>query len=53
MDCIGLPLAAVGRVRIDLYGSLALTGEGHGTPKAILVISIGTVPSYCVVGFGG
>ena len=29
-----LPL--VGRVTIDLFGSLALTGEGHGTTGAIL-----------------
>ena len=29
-----LPL--VGRVKIELYGSLALTGEGHGTLGALL-----------------
>jgi hypothetical protein len=27
----------VSRVRVDLYGSLALTGIGHKTPDAILV----------------
>ncbi len=27
-------LAAVERVRVDLYGSLSLTGEGHGTDRA-------------------
>jgi hypothetical protein len=27
----------VNKLRIDLYGSLALTGVGHGTPNAILV----------------
>lgn len=26
------------KIRVDLYGSLALTGIGHGTPNAILVI---------------
>lgn len=26
-------LEQVDRVQADLYGSLALTGEGHGTPK--------------------
>jgi len=30
-------LAAVARVRCDLYGSLALTGRGHATDKAILL----------------
>lgn len=30
-------LDAVGRVRVDLYGSLALTGEGHGTHKALML----------------
>ena len=29
-----LPL--VGRVKVELYGSLALTGEGHGTIGAVL-----------------
>ena len=28
--------ADVARVTIDLYGSLALTGRGHGTPQAVL-----------------
>jgi L-serine dehydratase len=30
----GLP-AEVSRVRVDLYGSLALTGRGHATPRGI------------------
>lgn len=30
------PLNQVSRIRIKLYGSLALTGKGHGTDKAIL-----------------
>ena len=30
-------LARTHRVRADLYGSLALTGEGHGTGRAILL----------------
>jgi len=30
-------LVAVRRLRIDLYGSLALTGKGHGTDRAILL----------------
>ena len=29
-------LPMVGRVTVDLFGSLALTGEGHGTIGAIL-----------------
>jgi len=30
-------LAEVARVRAELYGSLALTGRGHGTDKAVLM----------------
>jgi L-serine dehydratase len=37
-------LGAVRRVRVDLYGSLALTGEGHGTPRAVLLGLEGNVP---------
>jgi L-serine dehydratase len=29
-------LENISQVRVDLYGSLALTGQGHGTDKAIL-----------------
>lgn len=32
----GGKLGEVRSVRVTLYGSLALTGEGHGTPKAIV-----------------
>ena len=31
-------------LRIDLYGSLALTGKGHGTPNAILMGMEGETP---------
>ncbi|CAG8580255.1 5029_t:CDS:2, partial [Racocetra fulgida] len=34
----------VNRLRIDLYGSLALTGKGHGTPNAILMGMEGETP---------
>ena len=30
-------LSKVKHLRVDLYGSLAMTGEGHGTPNAILM----------------
>lgn len=33
------------RVQIDLYGSLALTGKGHGTDKAILMGLEGGTPN--------
>ncbi|MGN1063153.1 MAG: L-serine ammonia-lyase [Alphaproteobacteria bacterium] len=29
-------LKRVARIRVSLYGSLALTGEGHGTPRAVM-----------------
>lgn len=34
----------VGRVQVDLYGSLALTGIGHGTDSAILMGLLGEKP---------
>lgn len=32
-----LPLQQIARVRVHLYGSLALTGKGHGTDVAVLM----------------
>jgi L-serine dehydratase len=32
------------RIRIELQGSLALTGEGHGTPRATLLGLLGHLP---------
>ncbi|MDW5264187.1 MULTISPECIES: L-serine ammonia-lyase [Acidobacteriaceae] len=43
LDASGL-LARTGSVRIDLYGSLALTGIGHGTDRAILLGLLGEAP---------
>ncbi|HZY61462.1 MAG TPA: L-serine ammonia-lyase [Edaphobacter sp.] len=37
-------LANVASVRVDLYGSLALTGKGHGTDRAILLGLFGEAP---------
>ena len=37
-------LERVARVRADLYGSLALTGRGHGTDKAVLMGLEGLYP---------
>ncbi len=36
--------ANVARLRVDLYGSLALTGKGHGTDRGILLGLIGERP---------
>ncbi len=38
-------LSKVARIQIDLYGSLALTGKGHGTDKAVLMGLAGDLPS--------
>lgn len=38
-------LARVARVRVELYGSLALTGRGHGTDKAVLLGLEGELPN--------
>jgi L-serine dehydratase len=37
-------LTAVGRIEVELYGSLALTGKGHGTDKAVLLGLQGETP---------
>jgi L-serine dehydratase len=37
-------LQKVARVRVELYGSLALTGRGHGTDRAILLGLLGEKP---------
>ncbi len=37
-------LGNVCRLRIDLYGSLALTGRGHGTDRAVLLGLLGEAP---------
>jgi L-serine dehydratase len=37
-------LAQVAGIKIDLYGSLALTGRGHGTDRAILLGLLGEKP---------
>jgi L-serine dehydratase len=37
-------LSGVARVVTDLYGSLALTGKGHGTDRALILGLLGEVP---------
>ncbi len=37
-------LTKIARVQVDLYGSLALTGKGHGTDKAVLLGLSGEQP---------
>ncbi len=37
-------LESVARIRIELYGSLALTGKGHGTDRGILLGLMGERP---------
>lgn len=41
---LSFPLSNITRVRIDLYGSLALTGIGHATDTAILAGLSGLAP---------
>ena len=43
LDAAGL-LSRTGSVHVDLYGSLALTGLGHGTDRAILLGLLGEAP---------
>jgi L-serine dehydratase len=37
-------LTSVARVRVELYGSLALTGHGHGTDRGVLLGLLGKQP---------
>ena len=37
-------LAAVARIRCELYGSLGLTGRGHGSDKAVMLGLMGQAP---------
>ncbi len=41
---VGLRGAAVERIQIELYGSLGLTGRGHGTDRAIILGLLGEEP---------
>ena len=48
--CTSLPQAVLDRavrVSVDLYGSLALTGKGHGTDKAVAAGLLGAEPETC------
>jgi L-serine dehydratase len=38
-------LARVSRIQVDLYGSLALTGKGHATDRAVLLGLAGNEPA--------
>ncbi len=40
-------LSTVERVKVELFGSLAFTGEGHGTDRAILLGLSGYEPATC------
>ena len=42
-------LAGSSRIHVQLYGSLALTGKGHGTDKAVLLGLLGDDPDTCDV----
>src|SRR3954469_9956677 len=43
LETLGL-LERTGRVEVRLYGSLALTGKGHATDKAVILGLLGEVP---------
>lgn len=38
-------LHTVTRIRVDLFGSLALTGKGHGTDRAVMLGLVGYRPN--------
>jgi L-serine dehydratase len=40
----GLDRGAANRIRIELYGSLGLTGRGHGTDRAVMLGLLGQEP---------
>ena len=42
-----LPAEASGRIEAELFGSLALTGRGHGTDRAVAAGLLGERPENC------
>lgn len=42
-----LPAEASGRIEVELFGSLALTGRGHGTDRAVAAGLLGERPESC------
>jgi L-serine dehydratase len=52
---LGERQASVARIVVDLFGSLALTGRGHGTDRAVILGLAGyapdTVPDRAIVAF--
>ncbi len=47
LDELGDRTQEVAQVRVDLYGSLAATGVGHGTDKAVIGGLLGFSPESC------
>jgi len=45
IEC-AIPLENIKRVKVELFGSLAHTGRGHGTDRAILLGLMGEVPDF-------
>ena len=45
IEC-AVPLENIKRVKVELFGSLAHTGRGHGTDRAILLGLMGEVPDF-------
>lgn len=45
LEC-NVPLGNIHRVRVELFGSLAHTGRGHGTDRAILLGLQGELPDF-------
>src|SRR5580692_11529709 len=44
-EFIGLAGNGIARIRAELYGSLALTGKGHATDRAVLLGLAGETPA--------
>ena len=42
-----LPAETSGRIEAELFGSLALTGRGHGTDRAVAAGLLGEQPENC------
>ena len=45
-------LGAVARVQVTLYGSLALTGRGHATDRAVMLCLMGFSPAKLISEYG-
>jgi L-serine dehydratase len=46
LNDLKIPLSEIEKIRIELFGSLSLTGKGHATDIAVVMGLLGEIPEY-------